>query len=679
MRNSLDRETSPYLLQHAGNPVHWQPWGEDAFRLARDGNRPILLSVGYAACHWCHVMAHESFEDAAIAGLMNASFVNVKVDREERPDVDAIYQHALALLGQPGGWPLTMFLTPAGEPFWGGTYFPPAGRFGRPGFAEILQRVAEVYRGNAETVAQNAAALLDGLRRLDAGIDEADAAAPRGPVRLTPALLDQVARALVREVDPFTGGIGSAPKFPQPYAFQFLLRAYLRSGLEPYRRAVEVSLDHMCQGGMYDHLAGGFARYATDDAWLVPHFEKMLYDNAQLLDLLTLAWQAIGKPLYAERAAETAGWLLDEMVAPDGGFASSLDADSEGEEGRYYVWSELEVNRLLGAGAVRFKQVYDVSPGGNWEGRTILNRLDTIALLPPEQERLLAGQRAILLAARRGRVRPAWDDKVLADWNGLTIVALVRAGMAFGQPAWLQAAGGAFDFVVRHMTEHGRLKHSYRAGRAQHVAMLDDYANLALAALLLHEATGEAAMLAWAQSWTATALRHYWDRERGGFYFTADDAADLLVRRRHAHDNAVPAGNGVFVEVLARLWCLTGEHAYRERAEAVLAAFAPDLTRHAFAMPTLLNGFELLANPVQIVLAGAPGDDRLDTLAAVAWQAALPSRVIARIGPDDALPASHPAHGKRAPDGRACAYVCVGNTCSAPVGTPAELASLLAA
>ena len=363
--NRLGHETSPYLLQHRDNPVHWQPWDEAALaQAARDG-KPILLSIGYAACHWCHVMAHESFEDPAIAALMNELYVSIKVDREERPDLDAIYQAALGLLGEHGGWPLTMFLTPAGEPFWGGTYFPPTAHYGRPGFGDVLRAIHDIYRREPEKVSQNTAALSGALQ---------DMASRPGGGEIGPALTDRVAQRLLAEVDPLHGGLGGAPKFPQTMALELLWRSYCRGGPATLRDAVLHTVERMCQGGIYDHLGGGFARYSTDERWLAPHFEKMLYDNALLLELLARLWQETREQLFARRAAETAGWVLRDMIAPEGGFASAWDADSEGEEGKFYVWSAAEIDALLGADAEAFKAAYDVHPGGNWEGKTILNR-----------------------------------------------------------------------------------------------------------------------------------------------------------------------------------------------------------------------------------------------------------------------------------------------------------------
>ncbi|HTT79601.1 MAG TPA: thioredoxin domain-containing protein, partial [Stellaceae bacterium] len=633
--NRLGEETSPYLLQHKDNPVHWQAWNAATLAAAQAAAKPILLSIGYAACHWCHVMAHESFENAAIAALMNRLFVNIKVDREERPDLDAIYQNALAMMGEQGGWPLTMFLTPAGEPFWGGTYFPPEPRWGRPGFAQVLTSLAAAWRDKPEDVAKNVAALQQGLARL---------AQPQHGGDIAPEFRDQIAERLLREVDPLNGGIGSAPKFPQCGVFELLWRAWKRTRREPYRDAVTRTLTTISQGGIYDHLGGGYSRYATDTHWLVPHFEKMLYDNAELVSLLTLVWQETREPLYARRVAETIGWLEREMTHPEGGFYSSLDADSEHEEGKFYVWSEAEIDAALGGQAAVFKRYYDVSGGGNWEGKTILNRLAHPALADAATEAELAACRALLLAARAARVRPGLDDKILADWNGLMIAALAEAGLAFDRADWVALAARAFAFVRDHMTgPDGRLRHAWRAGRPRHPASIDDYANLCRAALALHEATGDAAYLDQARAWVALIDAHYWDAAAGGYFFAADDTADLIVRVKTASDAAVPAGNGTLVGVLTRLALLTGEEAYRARAEAVIAAFSGELGRNFFPLATLLNNAELARNPVQIVLAGMPGEAQLEALRRAVYAVSLPNRIVQVAVPGAALPAAHPA------------------------------------
>src|SRR4051812_43304453 len=503
MPNRLAEETSPYLLQHKDNPVDWRPWGNEALAEAKARDKPILLSVGYAACHWCHVMAHESFENPDIAALMNEHFVNIKVDREERPDIDTIYMNALHLMGEHGGWPLTMFLTPDGEPFWGGTYFPPESRWGRPGFPQVLASIGAAYRDKREDVAKNVAALREALQKL--GQPERGSGVPL-------ELVDRIAERLLREVDPINGGISTAPKFPQCGIFELLWRAWKRTDTPAYRDAVRRTLTTICQGGIYDHLGGGFARYATDARWLVPHFEKMLYDNAELTSLLTLVWQETRDPLYGQRVAETIGWLEREMTHSEGGFFSSLDADSEHEEGKFYVWSEAEIDRVLGPRADLFKRFYEVAAGGNWEGHTILNRLHTPSLADSKTEAELAQCRDLLFRARAPRVRPGLDDKVLADWNGLMISGLAEAGLTFERGDWIALGARAFAFVRDRMAApEDRLWHSWREGQAGHPATVDDYANLCRAALALHEATLEPPYLDQAHAWVAVLDKHYWD------------------------------------------------------------------------------------------------------------------------------------------------------------------------
>jgi uncharacterized protein len=667
-RNSLGDETSPYLQQHRDNPVHWQAWGPAALAAAKKADKPILLSIGYAACHWCHVMAGESFANPAIAAVMTRHFVNIKVDREERPEIDAIYMHALHMMGEQGGWPLTMFLTPDGEPFWGGTYFPPEPRFGRPGFTQVLEAIAEAYAKDRATITKNVAALRQGLAQL---------AAPQAGQVIDLAMIDQVALRLTQEIDGVHGGIGSAPKFPQGPVLELLWRAGAR-GHVAARDAVLLTLDHIAQGGIYDHLGGGFARYAVDARWLVPHFEKMLYDNALLIERYTAAYQATRKPLYAERVAETIGWLAREMRQPGGGFASSLDADSEHVEGKFYVWSAAEIDAVLGPRAARFKEFYDVSADGNWEGHNILNRLDHLARADDATEGELAEDRARLLAARASRVRPGLDDKVLADWNGLMIAALTEAALVFERADWLDLARGAYDFVVTAMSDKdGRLFHSWR-GRAQHRAILDDYANMSRAGLALYEATGEKRTLTQVQNWIALASRHYAD-PRGGFFFTAADAESLIARSKNALDQPNPSGNGTLAAVLARLYYLTGDDDYRVAAQATLDAFAGAARQNLFGHATLLNAAELLAKGLQIVIVGERDRADAKALLASAYRRNLPNRIVGVIAPGTALPASHPAAGKGQIGGQATAYVCEGPVCSLPLREAAALDQALAA
>lgn len=671
--NALGDETSPYLLQHRDNPVHWQPWSPETLAAAKRDDKPILISIGYAACHWCHVMAHESFESPDVAEIMNTRFVNIKVDREERPDLDAIYQSALSLLGEQGGWPLTMFLTPDGEPYWGGTYFPPEQRWGRPGFPQVLEQMATVYHQQKETVAKNTGALVGALRKMSQLPD------PAGAPDLSPDLLDGMAARLAQGVDHAYGGLGGAPKFPQTAALEFLWRAYLRTGDARLRDSVTLSLDHMCQGGIYDHVGGGFARYSTDEQWLVPHFEKMLYDNALLVDTLTAVWQRTRKPLYEARVLETIEWCLREMTAEGGAFAASLDADSEGEEGKFYVWHENEIDALLGTDATHFKNIYDVTQAGNWEGKTILNRSANLALGDAASEDALKRMRNLMLEARAQRIWPGWDDKVLADWNGLMIAALTNAALAFEKPEWLAAAERAYAFVSTKMSaDDNRLWHAARAGKTRNAGLLDDYANMARAALALHEATGADKFLSDAQRWNATLDRQFWDEDGGGYFQTPADGETLIARPRTAADNATPSGNGTMVGVLARLHILTGEDSYRDRADALINAFAPEIGRNFYPLTTFLNGFDVLTAAVQVVVIGERGQDETVTLLRAVFSHAILNHVINVVGPNDTLPTSHPAAGKGQIDGRATAYVCVGNTCSLPVTDPTALTELLA-
>ncbi len=672
-RNTLDRETSPYLLQHRFNPVHWRAWGSEALAEARQSNKPILLSVGYAACHWCHVMAHESFEDAATAQLMNDLYIPIKVDREERPDIDIIYQSALASLGQQGGWPLTMFLTPAAEPFWGGTYFPPTARYGRPSFRDVLEGVAATYAAEPEKITTNVTALAQALQRL--------AQPAQGPLP-DQTVQDRLADALMGAIDPVDGGLSGAPKFPQVPALTLLWRAGLRHEGSDLQPAVTLSLDKMSQGGLYDHLGGGYARYSTDERWLAPHFEKMLYDNAQLLELLTSAWQKTAKPLYAARIGETIGWLQREMVTDQGAFAATLDADSEGEEGKYYVWRQEDIDGALPASAAAlFKTVYDVTSSGNWDGKTILQRNHPEGTFSEAVESRLADAKATLLALRQQRIPPARDDKVLADWNGMMIAALAKAAFAFSRADWLTMAEQAFTAICRHQGgAPDRLAHSFRCGRAQNEAMLDDYAQMARAALLLHEITGVTAYLAQAQRWVQTLDRFYWDDAAGGYFFTASDAGDLLVRTKSAFDQATPAGNAIMVEVLARLFYQTGDAAHRQRAETLMRAFAGAIERSFPSMAALLNAWDFLENALQVVLVGPPSDPATAALSATLANACLPDLVLTQVAPGPTLAAGHPAQAKIAATvtDRPAIFICRGPVCSPPLFHSTELRQALA-
>jgi uncharacterized protein len=659
--NRLAHETSPYLLQHKHNPVDWWPWGPEALAEAKRTNKPILLSVGYAACHWCHVMAHESFEDAATAQVMNDLFVSIKVDREERPDIDQIYMSALHHLGEHGGWPLTMFLTPDAEPFWGGTYFPNTARYGKPAFVDLLREVERVFRENPKSVEQNRSALMTRLMA---------SAKPKGRVVIAAPDLDRAADQLLGVIDPVNGGIRGAPKFPQSMMLEFLWRAGERTNSNRSFAAVELTLARICEGGIYDHLGGGFSRYSVDERWLVPHFEKMLYDNALLLELLALAYLRSSNELFRRRARETVAWLAREMTIPEGAFCASLDADSEGEEGKFYVWSLDEVRSVLGNDdADFFAAHYDVTAEGNFEGHNILNRLKHMPRSMEDEQRL-APLRDKLLSVRAKRVRPGLDDKVLADWNGLMIAALVNAGLALGEPLWLEMAARAFLFVDTKMAHGDRLGHSWRAGKLLVPGLASDHAAMIRAALALHEATGEQAYLERALAWQATLDRHYANAENGGYFLTADDAVGLVVRPNATSDDATPNPNALAAQNLIRLAFFTGQHAWRDKADRLFEGTAASAAENVFAHLALLNALDLRLRAAEIVVVGK--DARANELLAAARRLPFLDRAVLRASP--ALPPGHPAYDKINAAARSAAFVCVGETCSLPVSEPDAMA-----
>jgi uncharacterized protein len=664
--NRLAAETSPYLLQHQTNPVDWWAWGPDALAEAKRTNKPVLLSVGYAACHWCHVMAHESFEDDATARVMNELFVNIKVDREERPDIDQIYMAALHHLGEHGGWPLTMFLTPDAEPIWGGTYFPKTARYGKPAFADVLREVARLFREEPEKIERNRAALMERL---------ATAARPSGAVTIGRTELDSAARQLGGLIDPVNGGTRGAPKFPQAALFECLWRGGQRSGEARYFAAVEITLDHICEGGIYDHLGGGFARYSVDERWLVPHFEKMLYDNAQLLELLAIAYRKIGKDLYRRRAYETVGWLKREMTTEEGVFSASLDADSEGEEGKFYVWSYDDVIRQLGVeDGEFFARHYDVTAGGNFEGHNIPNRLKPLPRSDADEARL-AGLRDKLLSARATRVRPGLDDKALADWNGLMIAALANAASMFDEPAWLDMARNAFEFVARSMTRGDRLGHSWRQGQLKFPGLASDFAAMIRAALALHETTGARRYLDQALQWQRALDRDYVNADTGIYYLTAADAEGLVIRPAATTDEATPNHNAVAAQNLIRLAVLSGDNQWREKADKLIAAIAPSVSENLYMHMAMLNAVDLRLRAAEIVVTGQGAT--ADALLAAARRLPTLNCIVLHAGSAEALSPAHPARAKLAAAHEPQAFVCVGETCSLPLIDPAALAGAI--
>ena len=667
--NQLASALSPYLLQHKDNPVHWREWGAAGLAEAKASGKPILLSIGYAACHWCHVMAHESFENAATAQLMNELFVNIKVDREERPDIDHIYMSALQALGEQGGWPLTMFLTPKGEPFWGGTYFPPEPSHGRPAFKTLLAAVARTYAEDPAQIANNTGALVGALARLK----------PVAAVGvLSFDLIDDLAGRAAGHFDKRHGGLRGAPKFPNTGLLEMLWRAADRTGDDSLRAPVLTTLRQICQGGIYDHLGGGFARYSVDERWLVPHFEKMLYDNAQLLDMLTLAFARTGEVLFKTRACETVAWLTREMMSPDGAFYASLDADSEGAEGKFYIWSAAEIAEVLGASdAALFAQYYDVSAKGNFadphtgETANVLNRLIGVAC-NDETEGRLADMRARLLARRASRARPGLDDKVLADWNGMLVSALARGAAVMDQPQWLALAQRAFAFAVGEMGAGERLCHSWRAGSRGDQAFALDYAMMIRAALSLHEATQEASYITQAQQWARSLIAFHTDAATGMLYTAAADAAGILLRLAPTSDDAVPNAHGPWLHGLVHLGVVTGDPAWLARADALFCQLAADALGQGLNHSAILNAFDFRMRFAHVAISEAGG-----VLRAEALQHALLNRVIEQIAPGTGAVRAAPAVAALAQLAMPVAVVCRNETCSLPVRDAVGLRAVL--
>jgi len=694
--NRLARETSPYLRQHAHNPVEWYPWGEEALARARRENKPIFLSIGYSACHWCHVMERESFENEAIASLMNERFVNIKVDREERPDLDEIYMAATQLLTRQGGWPNSVFLTPDLRPFYAGTYFPPEARFGRPGFPEVLRGVSEAFEKKQDEVTRVAGEVTEQIRLMS---EARPAEAPP-----TARLLDRAFGELAGRFDAAHGGFGGAPKFPHPMDVLFLLRYHRRSGnVEALRMAV-ISLDRMARGGINDQLGGGFHRYSVDAQWLVPHFEKMLYDNALLARAYLEAAQAVaplpsssalpegGGPVAAAFrtvARETLDWVLREMTSPEGGFYSSLDADSEGEEGKYYVWTPQEVEAVLGRQeAALVGSIYGITPEGNFEhGRSILHlpkplaeRATELRTDEAEMRLRLAGARARLLQARERRVRPGRDDKILADWNALMISALAIGARLFDEPRYRDAAARAARTILTSMRKDGRLLHSCLLGEARHAAYLTDHAFLLAACLDLYEATFDPEWVEEARRLAAATLDLFRDPEGEGFFLTARDHETLIARTREGNDGATPAGVSVLAHALPRLAALTGDTALVKVAEGILRLYRGRMERMPSAFGMMLCALDqALDGQRQIVLAGRPGDAALRAFHEVLRATYMPNAVHALADTTDAGQAKKVPllEGKTDVGGRPAAYVCQDGACKLPVTTPDEMRGLL--
>ncbi|MDP2240319.1 MAG: thioredoxin domain-containing protein [Burkholderiales bacterium] len=672
MPNRLATQTSPYLQQHADNPVDWQPWDGDALKLAREQDKPILLSIGYSACHWCHVMAHESFEDPDVAAAMNRDYINIKVDREERPDLDQIYQTAHAMLTQRnGGWPLTMFLMPDGTPFFGGTYFPKTPRYGMPGFLDMLPRIAAAYREKRDDIGRQNAALMAALGRTlpVTGHDE--------PPAMDATPLAAAVTSFARVFDEVHGGIGAAPKFPHPFELEFCLRRHARDGDEIALSIARLTLTKMAEGGIYDQLGGGFCRYSVDEYWAIPHFEKMLYDNGPLLALYSDAWRVTQHSLFKTVAAETAAWVMRDMQSPEGGYYSSLDADSEHEEGKFYVWSPATVKALVTDGEYAvIAPHYGLAGGPNFEGKYWHLRVETplaqvaqrLGAPLPECASRLASARGKLLAARGQRIWPGRDEKVLVSWNALMIRGMARAARVFDEPAWLQSAQRATDFIRSVMWRDGRLLATHKDGRAHLNAYLDDHAFLLDALIELMQIEFRRTDLDFARDLAELLLAQFEDKENGGFFFVSHDHEKLIHRAKSGHDNATPSGNGVTSIALQRLGHLMGEPRYLAAAERTLRLFYPALAQNPGSFVSLATALEEWLTPPSIVILRGPAG------AAGEWQRALtatyrPDTLI--IGIPENLQHLPPALDKPAAAGQngsgVSAWLCRGVTCLPPI------------
>jgi uncharacterized protein YyaL (SSP411 family) len=674
--NHLGDETSPYLLQHVDNPVDWHPWGEDALGLAKKDDKPILLSIGYAACHWCHVMAHESFEDDETALLMNEHFINIKVDREERPDLDSIYMSAVTAMTGHGGWPMTVFLTPDGRPFYSGTYFPKEPRHGMPSFRQILTGVADAWKNQYDKVQEGAEQITQHVRQtavVNAQVEVLDTSI------LTSAVDD-----LKQRFDRTWGGFGQAPKFPQPMGIEFLLREHRRSGSDEALAMAEFTLLRMAQGGMYDQIGGGFARYSVDDQWLVPHFEKMLYDNAQLARVYLHAWQLTGNPFYRRVAEETLDYVCLEMRHADGGFFSSLDADSEGVEGKFYVWSADEVRDILGDDAPLFMPMYDVTDAGNWEGDNILRlsiRASEIVARSGIDEKefhsRIAAARLKLYEVRAKRIWPGLDDKVLTAWNGLMLAAFAEAAQALDRADYREVATSNAEFLYATMRAgDGRLLRTWKAGsQAKYNGYLEDYAFLAEGLLALYQTTFDERWFQWARELADAMLAHFADAENGGFYDTRDDHERLIHRPKDLQDNAIPSGNSMAAHVLLKLGLLSGESTYWDTAERAIGSVGALMAQYPSGFGEWLNGASLiLGEPLEVALVG--DEEQIAPLLSIVRTGYRPLQVVAAGAGGDSQTIPLLANRPQVNDA-GTAYVCRRFVCDAPVTDPRELESKL--
>ena len=664
-QNLLAEEASPYLQQHSGNPVHWRGWSPAALAEAKALQRPILLSIGYAACHWCHVMAHESFENDAVAAVMNRLFVNIKVDREERPDIDQIYMAALHAMGEQGGWPLTMFLTPDGKPFWGGTYFPREARYGRPGFIQVMEAIDKAWREKQESLGQSADGLTSHVQARLAGT--------HGKAVLDRDTLADLAGRIDGMIDRGLGGLRGAPKFPNAPFMHSLWLSWLRDGQAAHRDAVLLSLEKMLAGGIYDHVGGGLSRYSTDAEWIVPHFEKMLYDNAQLIRMCNWAFAATGNDLFRMRIEETVAWLLREMRVEGGAFAASLDADSDGEEGLFYTWSREEVEAALGDESTSFFRYFELAAPHGWEGKPIIRQSEAQQRQGVAGYDRLAPLKAKLLTAREQRVRPGRDGKALTDWNGLMIAALTEAGRSLGRPDWIDAAAKAFAHIVD-ASQDGRLPHSMLGAKKLFPALSSDYAAMTNAAIALFEATGDSAYSDHARQFIGELDLWHRDSEKTGYYLTASDSGDVLIRIRGDVDEAIPSATSQIVEALVRLSSLTGDPDLWEKASTTAEHAMGRAAQQAYGQAGIVNACALALQPLKLVVIDKPDSS---ILVPVTNRNPDPRRVDIVVPVGTETNRTFLPGGVLPPTDKAGAWFCTGQVCLPVVTEPEELEKLL--
>ncbi len=668
--NTLQTSLSPFLRLHKDNPVAWRVWGPEALAEAEAQDKPIFLSIGYTGCHWCHVMNQDSFSDPATAAILNENFIPVLLDREERPDIDQFYQSALPLMGLSGGWPLNLILTPDGAPFFVTQYVPQQERLGTPSFNSVLNDAAVLWNERRPQALEQAGNVRKDLEQLY----NTDLSA--GPEAVQ---LDLAALRIAQRYDIFFGGQLGTPKAPLAGQLEVLWRAWLRTGLPQYSQLLFGALDNMLYGGLWDHVGGGFFRYCHDERWMMPHFEKALADNALMLDMLSYTYQINRSTLVRSRAEELVAWLLRQMKLPGGGFASHLDSQSEGQEAFYYVWTETEVDAALaGTFAAKFKSIYEISRDGNFFGRNVPRRLSQASQPTSDaDEALLSKQRALLLAARDKRTPPLRDDKMLADANGLMIAALAQAGAVFERADWTAEAVAAFNAVGATLGQGAALHHAALDGRHGSEGFADDYADMARAALQLYEVSGDKSFLEKARAWVATLDAHYWDEERGGYFYTADTATPPVLRPRFVTDNPAAPANATMLGVLSRLILLTGEASYAERAPRLLRAFANATGQNFPAMAAYLNGAETYSMALQVVVFGARGNSQTQELIRTVWGKALPGRLLLVVEPGMSLPEGHPCAQAGMQNGQPTAYLCQGATRAGPITSPVLLGQLL--